>query len=231
MDLFPIGAVSTSASTGTIDGLTYSMFEPNDGCKSEAMFSNLTTQYDNTIRQTRQKAGNVLSTKYSYMGIYTKEYRQIEAFIETLSSGNLNSFYAIAWDRIITPSQIVVADPDWTISLYDTRYFSTINHYKAYDVFVWNGTNFRIGQVTTITAGTSIVIDVSQDLGGLSLADATYDNTPGTYAVYPIYEMYTNSAPLANLKSDSFIPATVDSVGYGGYTYSGDMGFNSKYTV
>lgn len=222
MKLFPLGELSTTTSYGSIDSVSYKLFEPNNGCHSVPVYSVLTSMWDNQVMTTRKKADPYILIKYDYENIVDKEYKEIEHFVENVGEA-LNPFYAVAWDRGITPTS-VSGTTTYTVSIPVTRYYSTIANYKAHYAILWNGNKFMIGDVTTVNANTSIVIDT--DYGDLSAADANIDAI-----LYPLYEVFLSPNALQNFDKTYYAPEDINPTHYGGYMRSGSISFVGKYKV
>ena len=222
MELFPIGTLG-AASTGTIDSVTYSFFEPNTGCTSNPVYTTLVTRSKNQTMLSRKKAEPSLTLNYQYQGIFTREFRQIEHFVDSKDDA-LTSFYTVDFSRPQTPSVIATDGGDWKCSITNTRYYSTIDNQKAYWVFVWNGSNFKLGNVTALVTNTSVTLDL--DYGDLSLANAQANGK-----IYPVYQVYFADNALSSFKTEDYIDENINLTEDGGFTYSGDISFVSKYKV
>jgi hypothetical protein len=235
MNLFPIGEIASETNTGTIDGLSYSMFEPNAGTMSQPVYNNLITLFQNQSRQTRKKAEPFLSIIYTYENILQREYQQIEHFVDYVDDA-LTSFYTIDWSRGRKPSEITTTgegsppEKKWMIHLDNTRLFSTIPNKKASHIFIWDGSSWRLDVVEDIvtTPATYVLIDVpSTALGGtLTLGDA---QTKGI--VYPAYCVYFAPAALSTFESTVYIDEDLTDSKDGGWMKSGTITFNSKYSA
>ena len=227
MNLFPIGSVAASSSTASINGIDYNLFEPNNGCRSYDQFNNLVTPFENQILLTRQKALPMLTIEYTYDNIFDREFRQLEHFLYTISSGKLNSFYVVDWSRGIKPSNIANASGDWLCSISDTRYFSTTTNYKSYYGLIWSGREFKIGNVVTLVANTSITLDIDAfNYGSLSLS-----NAQAMGILYPVYEVYANVDNLSDFQVGAFADDKFAGDKDAGYMRSGNITFSTKYKV
>jgi len=222
MDLFPIGTVG-SASTGTVDSVTYSFFEPNMGCVSNPVYTTLATRFKNQTMLSRKQAEPYLTINYTYQGIFTREYRQIEHFVDSKEDA-LTSFYTIDLSRPQTPSAFTEDGGDWKCSITNTRYYSTIDNQKAYWIFVWDGSNFKLGNVTALVTNTSVTLDL--DYGDLSFVNAQSNGR-----IYPVYQVYFADNTLSNFKTEDYIDENINLTEDGGFTFSGSVSFISKYKV
>jgi len=222
MELFPIGTVDAT-STGTIDSVVYSFFEPNMGCTSNPVYTTLVTRFKNQTMLSRKKAEPSLTLNYQYQGIFTREYRQIEHFVDSKDDA-LTSFYAIDFSRPQTPSAIATDSGDWKCSITNTRYYSTIDNQKAYWVFVWDGNNFKLGNVTALVTNTSVTLDL--DYGDISLA-----NAQASGKIYPVYQVYFADNALSSFKTEDYIDENINLTEDGGFTYTGNVSFVSKYKI
>lgn len=220
MQIYPIGMVNNFDSTATLDtnGQKFTMWEPNNGCQSYSVYSTLRTRFENQTILARKKAEPYLVINYNYKNIWDREIRNVEWFVDKMD-GELNSFYVVDWSKGETPSSITTS---WVININRTRIYSTTSNYKSNYAFVWDGNNFKCGQVSNISSFSSITI--SQDYGDLT---ATLASSRGM--VYPVYECYFSENPMPNFKPGQFIPDTVASVECGGYLWTGDTSFTSKY--
>jgi hypothetical protein len=224
MDLFPIGTISDSSDTGTIDSVTYSLFEPNNGSTSQPIYNNLITLFQNQTRLTRKKAEPYLSIIYRYDNIFQREYQQIEHFVDYVEDA-LTSFYTIDWSRGRKPSGIALSGSDWEISLDNTRLFSTTENKKAYYAIVYNCSNsWKLGTVSAISAGSSITLDL--EYGNLSLASAQNRSI-----VYPVYCVYFTPSALSDFESTHFVDEDINDSDDGGWMKTGSLTFVSKYSA
>ncbi len=224
MNLFPIGEINGSDSTGSIDGITYNFFEPNKSSKSFRNYNNLVSLFQNQSKLTRKKAEPFLMITYNYENIFDREYRQIEHFIDYVED-SLTSFYTPDFSRGATPSNIALSGSDWEISITNTRIYSTITNVKADYAFVTNGTKWKLGRVISLSAGVSITMELTY--GGLTLSEAQNNG-----CVYPLYCVYFTPNALSDFEVGDFVGVgnVTDSTDVG-FVYSGTIGFNSKYSV
>lgn len=226
MNIFPIGTVSAASSAGTIDSISYDMFEPNLRAISRKEHINLITVFQNKNVLTRKKAEPFLIMTYEYDNIFAREYRQIEHFVDDMEDA-LTPFWVVDWSKGQTPSSVVDASGDWTVSVDNTRLFSTTTNMKSWKAFFWDGVNWKVGNVDSITANTSMTIDVdTNNYGGLTLANA---NTRSN--VYPIYECYFKQNVIQDFKTTYYIKGDISTSDDGGFMYSGSVTFTSKYRV
>lgn len=226
MNIYPIGTISAASSQGTIDSVTYNMFEPNLRCSSTEKHNILVTRFEQQTLLTRKKAEPMLLITYEYDNILDREFKQIEHFIYSMDDG-LTSFFVIDFSKGQTPSAIS-ASGDWTVSIDNTRLYSATTNYKANRAVLWNGRNFKEGQITTVNANTSVVVDVdTNNYGALSLADAQ-----SGAILYPLYQVYASANALSNFKTTIHVPISKINIGsIGGWMRSGSISFVSKYKV
>ena len=224
MKVYPLGLINSVDSTGTLctTGLSYEFFEPNKSCNSNPMYSILKTTYETQTILTRKKAEPFILINYSYDDIWDKEYKQIEHFVDEMD-GELTSFYVPDLSSGESPSTVTDNGSTWTINVGRTRIYSAVLNQKANYGMVWDGSKFRIGVVSAVSAGTSITI--GETYGNLTAANA------GAGTVYPMYQCYFSTNPLPNFKPGVFIADTVATGEIGGFMKSGDVSFVSKYKV
>ena len=226
MNIFPIGLIAASTSAGTIDSVSYNMFEPNVKAKSFEKHTILVSPFQQQTKLTRKKADPFLIIEYGYNDIFSREYRQIEHFVNEMEDA-LTSFYVVDWSKGVTSSSVTDASGDWTVAITNTRLFSTVANQRANRAFLWDGLNWKEGPVASISTNTSITVDVdTSNYGGLTLANA---NTYGM--VYPLYECYFSVDVLANFDTGAYIPENVNLSNDGGYVWKGNMSFVSKYKI
>lgn len=224
--LFPVGSISNSSNNGTIDSVSYSFVEPNGACDSAPLSHVLTSMYEQQIILTRKKAQTTLTIAYEYSNIFDKEYRQIEHFNNDVDDA-LESFLVVDFSKGVKPSSVSDGGGSWVISMSNTRLYSAIANQKSPYVFLKYGDGWRLGSVTSISANTSVTIDVGgSDYGALSLANA---NAHGH--AYPVYTCYFQPNTLTNLKTTVYVDDTLTLTGCGGWMRSGAITFLSKYKV
>ena len=223
MELFPIGTIANSSDSGTIDGISYSFFEPNSGCNSFRQYNILSSLFQNKVMSTRKKTEPVLNIEYSYDNIFDREFRQIEHFFDNVEE-SLTSFYVVDFSKGQTPSSVTVSGDDWVVAIKDTFLFSAVANYKANRALIKYGKSWKEGTISALTTNTSITVDV--EYGNLALASA---NLYGM--VYPIYEVYAVANSIANLQTTVFIKDTINILDIGGWMRSGKITFTSKYKV
>ena len=223
MDIFPIGTIAAATSCGTIEGRSYSMFEPNMGATNKKVYTNLTTtMYDQTLL-VRKKALPFLTFNYIYDGIWTKEFKQLAHFVD-YKEDSLNSFYLVDFSEQINYDSVASLNGKWVIDTEDTRYFSIVPNQKSPNAFIWDGAKFRVGDVSTLTNNASISVDVSTDnYGSLSFANASSKGY-----LYPIYECRLSANSLSEFKTGDFVDVTTSERGF---VRSGTIGFTSIYKV
>ena len=232
-DLFPIGLMSAPAvNTGAMDGINYSMLEPNNGTTSKAIYSNLVTTFENQTRLTRKKAQPYLTMSYTYENIFAREFNQIDHFADYVEEG-LNSFFVVDWSKGQTPTVNTTGGATWVTEIDNTRLYSAIANQKAYYVFYWNSASWKFGTISSISANTSITVDVDSDnYGGLSDAAGAVVTGSGGVIVYPVYEVYMVPGSISNFKSTAFVPhIDMNTTSDGGWMRSGTMSFVSKYKI
>lgn len=228
MDLFPLGTVSANVGTGVMDGISYSMFEPNNGSSSNKKYHNLLVTYESMAMSTRKKAEPSLNLSYKYDGIFTREYRQLVHFIDFVED-SLNSFYLVDFSKGMNPSS-VTTPAYWEVSIGSTRLFSTIPNQKSHYAFFWNAYTWKIGEVVSISANTSISCDISNNYGDMTATQAQITTGKTRTFIYPMYEVYINSGA-DSFKEQEYVDLPVSLTTDGGYTYTGDLVFTSRYKV
>lgn len=227
MNLFPLGLLSAATSEGTINSVSFSLFEPNAGCRSYDQMTNLSSLFENQVLYTRQKALPYLIIEYSYDNIYDREFQQIDNFLYSISSGKLNPFFLIDFSRGQKPNSISNSSGDWTCTLNNTRFYSTTTNYKSNYGLLWDGYNFKIGDVISLTSNVSITIDTATlNYGSLSLTKAQ-----SSAILYPVYEVYSGVDNLSEFKNGDFFDDKYKSPEDSGYLRSGSLTFISKYKI
>lgn len=226
MDIFPIGTVAGSSSNGTIDSISYSMFEPNKNCKSSPVYNVLSIRYEQQTLATRKKSEPYLTVLYEYDNIYDREFRQIEHFIDD-KEDSLTSFFLIDWSHGQTPTAVTDSSGDWIVSIANTRLYSTITNNKAYKVVLWDGSNWKEGSINSISANTSVTVDVdTNEYGALTVANANlYAN------IYPLYQVYCAVNSLSSFVVGEYFNESVSISKDGGFMRTGNISFMSKYKV
>jgi len=225
MYIFPIGTVVVLSNAGTLDDISYNMFEPNAGCNSYKKYDILQTIYQNKMMATRKKTEPTLQIEYGYLNIFDREYRQIEHFLETVDE-SLTSFYVVDFSRGQTPDSLSYVSNDWKIEIKDTRLYSTTTNYKACRAFVKKGSMWKEGSVIAITQNSSITVDINTyNYGALSITDAADG------MVYPMYECHALPNSISNLKTTNYVQEPVNILSNGGWMRSGNVSFVSKYRV
>ena len=226
MDIFPIGTAAADTSKGTLDSISYSMFEPNYSCKSTIVTNILVEKFEQQTLHTRKKSEAYLTISYEYNNIFEREYRQIEHFIYS-KDGELTSFYIVDFSKGITPSSVTESSGDWVVAIDNTFLYSAVVNKKAYYAFIWDGVNWKIGSIASLSTNTSITVDVDTDsYGGLTLANASAKGI-----VYPVYQGYAGSGTLGTFKPTVFIDENINTSNDGGWMRSGNISFTSKYKV
>jgi hypothetical protein len=231
MRIFPVGTVAASSSQGTIDSISYNMFEPNMGCRSTFVHNILVDRFEQQTLTTRKKSEPFLTLVYSYDHIFDREYRQLEHFLNDVDEA-LTSFYLVDFSKGQTPSNIseVSSGPlagNWTVHIDNTRLYSTLSNYKSSKAFLWDGVNWKEGDIDSISPNVSISVDVdTNDYGNLSLA-----NAQSSALVYPMYQVYAAAGSLTNFEEDVFVNESINTTSDGGWMRSGAITFTSKYKV
>lgn len=225
MKIFPIGDVAAASNQGTINGVSYSMFEPNTSCKSHAIHNILQTQFGDQTLVARKKSAPFLQINYSYDNIFTREYRQVERAVDDVDE-SLSNVYVIDFSRGITPSAVASAGAKWTVSIDDTYFYSATAGYRANRAVLWDGKAWKEGNITSLTLNASITVDIQANrFGALPLADATNG------FVYPLYECYINQGVMQGFKPGEFWQEDIYTGEPGGYLYNGEVTFVSKYKM
>jgi hypothetical protein len=225
MKLFPIGDVCATYSRGIIDDISYSYFEPNNGCSSYKLYDNLITTFEQQTIQTRKKSLPNIIINYKYDNIFDKEYIQVEHFIDKVGGG-LDPFYVVDLSKGSKPSAIAPTSSTWTCSITNTLPYSITTNQKANYGFLWDGVKFKIGSVTTVTANTSVVFTISTRYGDLSSTNAKNDGL-----VYPVYNCYHNGDDISNFEITGYVNDKFNDLDTVGFLRSGEVSFNGKYHV
>jgi len=225
MKIFPIGTVSTGSSSGTINGLSYTFFEPNKRCKSTPTYNNLITKFQNQTMLVAKKAEPFLTITYEYENIYTREYRQIEHFIHDNGEG-LVSCYMVDFSKGIA-STSVASLGDWYVSIGNTKDFSATVNMKGNRAFITNGISWKEGQVTSLTLNASIVVDIDT----YGYGSLTASNAESKGYIFPMYEVYINQGSINTFETTSYIQETINNSSDGGWMYTGNITAVSKYRI
>ncbi len=223
MILFPCGTINSSDSTGTLNHVTYTIFEPNENSSSKKIYYNLISSYETQILTTRQKAEPSLSITYTYKNIFNKEFQQIKHFVNHRSA-ELSSFYTINWETGFTPTTVASVAGNWQIVGDSTLDYSATSNMKSNYMILWDGNKFRVGNVTAINSATRLTINPTY--GNLGLSDAQSDANS-----YPVYEVRFSENPLNNFETTEYIGGTLSNSDFAGYMHSGTVSFISKYKV
>lgn len=220
--LFPIGTVANATNLGTIEGISYSFFEPNREVSSKDMFNILVGQFEQQSVITRKKANPYINISYSYDGIFAREYNQIEHFITSIAQGGLTSFYVVDLSRGLTVSSVnVTGGGHWQPAIPSTRYFANT---KIYAFINTPSDGFRLAPYTSKTVNASLTLNNTGDFGNLSSANAAAYGM-----IYPAYEAYCTADPLSDFKSVEYVPQNISVTADGGFTRTGSISFMSKY--
>lgn len=225
MKIFPIGNVVVASNLGAINGVPLAMFEPNMECKSQAVHTILQTRYGDQSIITRKKAQPFMQISYNYDNIFTREYRQIERAVMDVDE-SLTPLYVVDFSRGISPTSVATGAAKWTVSIDDTYFYSATAGYRANRAFLWDGKAWKEGAVTGVTLNTDITVSIQTNrFGGMPLADAAAG------MVYPMYEAYIGAQSLQNFKPGVYWWEDIKTGESGGYMYTGNINFSSKYKV
>ena len=227
MNIFPIGAAQAANSQGSMNSVTtWPFFEPNLRCSSNKIYTVLTSRFENQTLQSRKKAEPYLMINYEYENIFAREFHQIETFIDLVEEG-LNSFYVVDFSRGQTPTGVTDSSGDWVVAIDFTNYYSTTANQKATRAFLTDGINWKEGPVDSMSANTSITVDVDgSNYGSLLLATA---NTSAV--VFPLYEVYLVPNSMSDFKAGTFVGGKMTLTKDGGFIRSGSISFTTKYKV
>ena len=226
-DLFPIGTMANSSSSGTIDSKSYTFFEPNMGSKTTSSYNTLISTFEQKTILTRKKAEPVVIIVYSYNNILTSEYRTLGHFIDVVAEDGLNSFYVVSFDRGTTPTSIALSGSNWIVSMPDTRYYSATANTKANAAFLTDGVNWKAGAISALTANTSVTVELTvAPYGNLSLANAQLNAN-----IYPIYECYLSPNQLSGFEKTAYIDGKINASSDGGFLFQGELSFVGRYKV
>lgn len=225
MKIFPIGDAAGASSQGTINGISYSLFEPNANCQSNPLFAILQTKYQDQTMITRKRAAPFLTMVYNYNNIFTREYRQIAHFIQSVDE-SLTSFYVVDFSGGMTPSAVASVGNKWVYTVDDTHFYSATPFFKANRAVAWNGQNWKEGPIQGVTLNATFSVDVfTNNFGAMTLADAANG------MVYPMYEVFAVANLLGNFKPGPYWEEDITTGQPGGYMYSGNANFVSRYKV
>lgn len=225
MKIFPIGDVVAASNLGAINSVALAMFEPNKSCESQPVHTILQTRYADQTQVTRKKAQPFLQIAYNYENIFTREFRQIERAVMDVDE-SLTPLYVADFSRGLTPSAVASAGAKWTVNIDDTYFYSATAGYRANKALLWDGKAWKEGGITGLTLNASITVNIQANLfGGLPLADA------GGAMVYPLYEVYIAAQSIQNFKPGDYWWEDIKTGESGGYMYTGNINFVSKYKV
>ena len=224
--LFPIGTMAASTSLGSIDSISYSMLEPNNGCKSDPNYSNLVHEFKSKALFTRKITLPFISISYTYENIWTKEYNQIRHFVDSMDD-DLTSFYTVDWSKGQNPTSFGSWGATTVIAIDDTKLYSATTGYKSNNVLIWDGANWKLGVVASVITNTSITVNITgTNFGGLTQANATARGY-----IYPIYTCYLSANSISGFTKGEYVSQPVGLTGVGGYLYSGSIAFRGKYKI
>ncbi len=225
MKIFPIGDAAGASNQGTVDSISYSLFEPNESCQSNPVYNILQTKYQDQTMITRKRAAPALTIVYNYGDIFTREYRQIEHFLHSVDE-SLTSFYVVDWSKGITPSNVASAGTKWVFTVDDTHFYSATPLFKANRAIAWNGVSWKEGPVQGVTLNATFSVDVfTSNFGAMPLGDAVGG------MVYPMYEVFAAQNVLSNFKPGAYWEEDITTGQPGGYMYSGNANFMSRYKI
>jgi len=227
--LFPIGDLQAQSSQGLIDGKSYSFFEPNAGCTAKRVYNILTTRFQDQTILTRKKAETYLSITYKYQNIFAREFRQLEHFIESVDEA-LTSFYLVNLDSGVNPSNIASSLSRWNVTIDGELVYSATTNMKSNFMFLWDGLNFKVGDITSITPSDQNYV-IAVDVFTNNYGDLTLSRAQSSAVVYPIYEVYTQTNALGSFESTYYIPLNISTSNDGGFMKSGVISFITKYRV
>ena len=219
--LFPIGTMQSSSNSGVIDtNYTYSMFEPNGLCDSKIVFSNVKSNFQNQTMFVRKVALPFLSISYAYDNIFAREFDQIEHFIKAsgAADGGATSFYVIDFSKGECPTNVTA---EFKIVSTNTTKYSAVTNQKSNNVFFWDGIDWKLGAVATVTATQVFTNVTTLPYGAMTGTTASADEV----WTYPVYTCYLAEY---DFKSSQFVPSKDADRGY---MKSGNMAFVSKYKV
>ena len=224
--MFPCGTLASGTGTGTVESVLYNFFEPNKNCTSVPTHSILTTRYKDQTLLARKIADPYLSISYEFGDIFSSEFTQLEHFINSVDEGN-TSIHVCDLSKGVVPTTINTSG-SWVASVANTSKFSAVANLKANYIFFYNGANWKVGTVSSVSTNTSVTCDVSDDFGLLSDADgAIVTGNKRTWS-YPIYECYIVSGSINSFKVTNFFDVKDSNRGP---MWSGSINFSSKYKV
>jgi hypothetical protein len=225
LTLFPIGNTASKVSSGTLDSISYNMFEPNLHCHSNIVYNILTTMFQDQTTLTRQKAAPYLIITYEYENILDREYRQLEHFVDNVDD-SMTSFYAIDWSKAQNPSVVASVTNKWRITLDNTKLYSDVANYKSNKILLWNGSKWKLGDIAKVNTNATIALDMTYHRGSLKYTEAD------AALAYPVYEARFAQGALSGFKSGEYIDdRNMTLTGNGGYMRSGIINFISRYKV
>ncbi len=225
MKIFPIGNVVAASNLGALNGVPLAMFEPNKLCESHAVHTILQTRFGDQTQVTRKKAQPFMQISYNYENIFTREFRQVERAVMDVDE-SLTPLYVVDFSRGLSPSTVATGGAQWTVSIDDTYFYSATAGFRANRAFLWDGRSWKEGNVTGVTLNTNITVNIQGNLfGGMPLGDATNG------MVYPMYESYIAAQALQGFKPGDYWWEDIKTGESGGYMYTGNINFVSKYKV
>jgi hypothetical protein len=223
--IFPIGDVVAASNQGTMNGVSYSLFEPNLSCKSTPIHTILQTKFQDQTMLSRKRASPYLQISYNYGDIFTREFRQIERFNMDVDE-SLTSFHVVAWDKGLTPSNVASVGTKWVFTVDDTYFYSATAGFRANRALVWNGLGYKDGSITGVTLNATFSTDVfTNNFGALSLSDAANS------MVYPLYEVYMAANAIQNFRAGEYWNEDITTNEPGGYMYNGNIAFISRFKI
>ena len=216
MELFPIGTLNSSNSTGTYG----SFAEPNKNCSHNVVHTSLVAQMESNVLVTRKKAERSHIFTYSYENIWAREFLQIEKFFNAMY-GRVTSFYLADLSRM-QRSSLSLGGGNYTVTFggsltsFETSYYTTTEGEGGQYVFVWDaaGFKFRLGKIATINTSVSVVFPDATDY-----VDLAAGTTP--IVACPVYRVCFGQDQL-NAEPGEFNPSDDAD---GGFMYSLDISF------
>lgn len=213
MNLFPIGDVDGTSSHGHLYGVSYSFLEPNEGCDGSYLRNIQTLTMQDKLIDTYKRNNPFRQIEYRYKDILDKEFTPIKKFAR-LVEGGLTSFHVV--DLSAGEYKGTIETP-YSVALDYVGYYSTLSTSGAYYAFIWNGTDFMIGSVSTLSTTT---ITLTHVYGVTTVTAAT---------VYPIYEVYVQPGGLDSFKTTVFNKEPTSTSH--GWLRDGSVTFVTKYPV
>lgn len=227
MLLFPLGELTGGLGTGKIDDVVYNFFEPNKKARSSVTHTTLISQFETMTILTRKKAQPFLNITYEYRNVFQSEFNQIEHFIISIGDAN-TSFFIIDLSQGQVPS-VINTSSTWVASIPNTRLYSNVTNLKANYIFFYNGSIWKLGTISSISANTSVTTDVdTNNYGTMTDAQGAIVTGNSKVFIYPVYQCYLNPNSLDSFKvTNRWDNNDSDR----GFMYSGTISAVSKYKV